>query len=384
VTLERGAARFTDPHTVVIDGARSVTADHFIIATGSRPRLLPEIAVDGHRIMTSDHIGQLPDFPRSLVIVGAGVVGCEFAAIFAGFGRTKVYLIDRADRILPFEDEDVAGVVAANFEASGVTVHRGARLQTMAVVGDQVEYTLVYGDGGTETLRVDHALISVGRVPNTDSLDLDAAGVQRDARGYLVNDDTRTSAPHIYGAGDVTEDIALVSVGEIEGRHAVERICGAARGALSHDNLSTIMFVDPEVGGIGMNELEARKRRLPYQVAVYGYALVNRAIAMRATEGFVKLLVTDDDDLRILGMRTLGVHASTSLQAISLAIATNQSVRVLAELLHPHPSVTEGVQECARLLLASSVNKAHVFPGDLRVCRVRYEDDGAVVECTPW
>jgi dihydrolipoamide dehydrogenase len=322
VQLIRGSARFLDPHTIEVQTRANeptiLKAASFVIATGSRPRALPDLPVDGQRILTSDHVMELPCFPRSMVILGAGVVGCEFATIFANYGQTKVYLIDRAPRILPFEDEDVARVCAVNLEGKGVTVHRRAKLAAMRVVDDQVEYEIEQETGGRETIRVDTALISIGREPNTDELGLEQIGVARKPSGHIVDDDTQTTVPNIYAVGDVTDDIALVNVGEIEGRHAAEKIAGEATRRLSYDNLSTIMFLDPEVAAIGMNELAAQQKRIPYRVAVYGYGMVNRAIAMRATDGFVKLLTSDDDDLRILGMRALGAHASTMLEGVCI------------------------------------------------------------------
>lgn len=381
ITLVRGAAKFLDPHTVQVEGteagqSRRITADHFIIATGSRPRLLEGTDVDGRRIMTSDHISGLRRFPRSLVVLGAGVVGCEFATIFANFGQTKVYLIDRAERILPFEDADVARLCSTNLEAKGVTIHHRSHLVEMKVVDDQVEYTVEHHTGGRETIRAEKALISIGRVPGTEHLDLEAAGVKTGERGHIVVKDTQTSVPHIYAVGDATLDIALVSVGEIEGRHAAERICGVNSGPLAYENLSTIMFLDPEVAAIGLNEQEAQKQRIPYRVAVYNYSLVNRAIAMRATEGFVKLLVTDDDEMRILGMRALGVHASTTLEAVSLMMQHGRSAQELAELLHPHPAVTEGLQDCVRMLTGTSIYKPCVFQSELRLSTIGYADEG--------
>lgn len=383
ITLVEGAARFLDPHTIRVDATESghsrvLTADHFVIATGSHPRELPEVPVDGHRIITSDHIGALDRFPKSMVVLGAGVVGCEFATIFANFGQTKVYIIDRADRILPFEDEDIARVCSRNLEAQGVTIHHAAKLVSMRSIDDDVEYTIEHRSGGRETIRVDQALVSVGRVPSTEGLDLAAAGIEVDAGGHIRVEDTRTAVPHIHAVGDVTLDVALVSIGEIEGRHAAEAICGADPPALCYDNLSTIMFLDPEVAAIGLNEQQAQKDRIPYRVAVYGYSLVNRAIAMRATDGFVKLLVTDDDHLRILGMRALGVHASTALEAVSFMMHHGRSVRELAELLHPHPAVTEGLQDCVRMLIGTSIYKPQVFRNELRLSRITYDDDGRV------
>jgi dihydrolipoamide dehydrogenase len=381
VALVEGTAKFLDPHTIAVEGTapgdhQRITADHFIIATGSRPRPLPGVRVDGRTIITSDHISNLDRFPRSLVILGAGVVGCEFATIFANYGQTKVYLIDRADRILPFEDHDISRVCSRNLEERGVTVHHSAKLIDMRQADGEVEYTVEHGTGGRETIRVDKALISIGRIPNTEGLDLEAAGVPLTDRGHIDVEGTRTAVPHIHAVGDVTLDVALVSVGEIEGRHAAEIICGLEPKPLCYDNLSTIMFLDPEVAAIGLNEQDAQKKRIPYRVAVYNYALVNRAIAMRATDGFVKLLVTDDDELRILGMRALGVHASTALEAVSLMMHHGRSVRELAELLHPHPAVTEGLQDCVRMLLGTSIYKPRVFRNELRLSRISYDDAG--------
>jgi dihydrolipoamide dehydrogenase len=376
ITLVEGSARFVDPHTLEVEAEacapRQVHAKNFIIATGSRPRALDDVEIDGEHIVTSDHVMRLGRFPKSIVIVGAGVVGCEFATIFANFGCTKVHLIDRAERILPFEDADVARVCAKNLEARGVVVHRRAQLISLTRVGHEVEYVIEYPEGGRETIRVECALISIGRVPNLETLGLDVAGVKLDDRQHIVDDDTQSTAAHIYAVGDVTLDIALVNVGEIEGRHAAERIAGVAKHKLSYDNLSTIMFLDPEVAAVGLNEQSAQKQRIPYRVAVYDYALVNRAVAMHATDGFVKLLVSDDEAMRILGMRALGVHASTMIEAVSLMIRYDRSVRELAELLHPHPAITECLQDCVRMLLGTSIYKPEVFTSNLRLARVGY------------
>ena len=374
ITFIRGSASFIDPHRVHIDGPdRIVEAENFVIATGSSPRSLPDIEVDGRFVMTSDHVMRLDHFPRSLVILGAGVVGCEYATIFANYGRTKVYLIDRADRILPFEDADVAQLCATRLEAKGVTIHHKARLLDMKVVDDQVAYTIQHATGGVETITVERALISIGRSPNTRNLGLEKVGVKLSPRGHMEVSGARSvSVPHIYGAGDLTHSWALVSVAEIEGRHAVDQMYDSSVKPLSYDNISSIMFLDPEVAGVGLNEKQAQAARIPYKVAVYGYSMVSRAIAMRATNGFLKLLVSDDDEMRILGMRALGVHASTSIETVALMIHQQRPVSDLAEVLHPHPSVTEGLQDCVRMLLGTSILKPCVFRSQLRVSNIGY------------
>jgi dihydrolipoamide dehydrogenase len=378
IALQNGTARFLDPHTVRIEGtepgqSRSITAEHFIIATGSRPRELDSIQIDGERILTSDHIMRLTHFPKSIVILGAGVVGCELATIFANYGKTKVYLIDRADRILPFEDEDIVRICSTNFEEKGVTIHHTAKLHSMRVVDDQVEYTIEHASGGFEAIKVEKALISIGRVPNTEDLGLDLAGVELSDQGHIICNSGQTSVPHIFAVGDVTYDIALVNVGEIEGRYVVERICGETREELNYDNLSSIIFVDPEIAAIGMNELQAHERRIPYRVASYGFALVNRAIAMRSTQGFVKILVADDEPCLMLGMRALGPHASTMIEAASLLIQLKRPASELGDLLHPHPAITEALQECVRMIRGTSIFKPHVFKSDLRHSRITFD-----------
>jgi dihydrolipoamide dehydrogenase len=301
------------------------------------------------------------------------VIGCEFATIFSNYGRTKVFLIDKEDRILPFEDEDISAALASNLEKNGVVIHRGSSLESMNIVNGKVEYVLNYKDGRHETYTVDHALISVGRVANTDNLGLEAAGVQLNDRGYCVDNATQTTVSNIYAVGDFTADISLVNVGELEGRYAVERIFGKPPRDLIYDNISTIMFLNPEVAAVGMNETQARKRKIPYRMAVMDYRYINRAIAMGKTGGFFKILVSDDDEMKILGMRVMGNHASSTSQAIALMIALDAGIDQLAELIFPHPSVPEGIQECARMLRGKSIVKPEVFNLDLRCYRVDAE-----------
>lgn len=365
----RGHARFVDPQTVQVvrEGVVStVRAQKFIIATGSRPRTLPGIAVDEQRILSSDGIFSMNKLPASIVIIGAGVVGCEFATIFSNFGQTKVHLIDRAPRILPFEDEDVSALVAGNLERKGVVIHHQARLERIEAEPDAVRYLLRYEDGRTEEVAVEKALLSVGRVANVDQLDLELAGVRRDDTGNVVLDGTRSSQPHIHVVGDAMGANMLVNIGEQEGRHAVERLFHVHEEPLSHANVSTIMFLDPEVAGVGLNEQDCRRREIPHRTARIDYSCLARAIAMRHTKGFFKLIVTDDEEMKVLGMRAVGEHASSAIQAVALMISEGMGIARLAALMHPHPSITEGVQECARMLMGTSIFKPEVLNDRMR------------------
>lgn len=368
--LEKGRAQLVGRNEVSIakDNGETllVTGDHILLCCGSRPRYLPHIPIDEKIILTSDGIRNMRDFQKSLVILGAGVIGCEFATIFSNFGNSQVYLIDKADRILPFEDEDVAAIVSESLEKNGAVVHRGASLVRMDIVDGQVEYELEYKDGHREINRVHQALVSVGRVPNLEHLGLDKAGVKLNERGGIWRDDTQTSVPHIYAAGDVATDLSLVNVGESEARHAVERMFGEPGWRLSYENISTIMFLDPEVAAVGINEQEAVRRGLSVKVVKLDYSLLTRAIAMHKTKGFFKILVTNDHAMRIVGMRAVGAHASSAIEGVAYLIHTQQGIRNLANMIHPHPSIIEGIQEALRMLLGTSIYKPEVLKDRLQ------------------
>lgn len=365
----RGTGKLLSMNEVEVTQGESkevVWAENIILATGSRPRYDSSIAVDEKYILTSNGIESITDYPKSLVIVGAGVIGCEYATIFSNFGKTKVYLIDRQDRILPFEDQDISHLVSDNLERRGVTIHHNASLERMEKIGDEVEYELKYPDGTTEIIRVEKALLSIGRVPNIESLCIENAGVEMSKRGIHIGDvDTRTNIPNIYAVGDVSGRIALVNMGEIEARHAVEKIFTNKTEPLSYDNVCTIMFLKPEVAAVGLNESQCIAKNIPVKVVKIDYSVIARAIAMRKTQGFFKIIVTNDDDMKILGMRAVGEHASSAIQAVGLLIKMNASIEVLSELVHPHPSIVEGIQECVRMLLNKSIFKSSVFKDKL-------------------
>ncbi len=356
---KKGTAKLLSNHEVEITNnsvTEVVTGDYIILATGSIPRKLDHIPIDEKIIMTSEGIEKMDDFPESMVILGAGVIGCEYATIFSGFGRTKVNLIDKGDRILPFEDEDVVKVIEANLVESGVHIHRNSQLIRMDIVDGKVEYELEYNDGHNEIYHVDKALVSVGRVPNYDHLWSNNVDISISKRG-IEDNDTQTSINNIFAVGDITADISLVNVGELEGRYAVERIFGKPKRKLIYENISSIMFLNPEVAGVGLNEIQARENGIEYKVVNLDYGIISRAVAKRNTQGFIKLLVTNDKTMKILGMRVVGNHASSAIQAVALLISMDKGIEELAECVHPHPSITEGIQECVRMLLGKSTFK---------------------------
>ncbi len=367
-TYIQGEAKLISENIVSIHNgidSEEIQADYIILATGSRPRKLPHIPIDEKIILTSDGIDKLTEFPKSMVILGAGVIGCEFATIFSNFSQTKVHLIDKGDRILPFEDEDVVKVIEQNLEAKNVLIHRNSQLTEMKVVNDKVQYILEYTDGSKEVFVVDKALISVGRIPNYESLFDDSVQIEMDNRGIKDNL-TQTSLPNVFAVGDITADIALVNVGELEGRYAVERIFGKPTKPLMYENISTIMFLAPEVAGVGLNEIKARELGIDYKIVSMDYGCISRAIAMRNTQGFIKILVSNDDEMKILGMRVIGEHASSAIEAVALLISMDKGIEELTELIHPHPSIIEGIQECVRMLSNKSILKPSVLRNTMK------------------
>lgn len=371
LTFKRGAARLVGQNFVEIDTGgfekEVVEADYIILATGSRPRHLPELPIDEKIVMTSEGIENMEDFPESMVIVGAGVIGCEYATIFSGFGRTKVHLIDKGARILPFEDEDVVRVIERNMENNGVLIHRNSRLVRMEIKNGRVEYELEYDDTSKAVFNVEKALVAVGRTPNYEDLWEDSVDISISKRG-IEDNDTQTNVSNIYAVGDITADISLVNVGELEGRYAVEKIFGSPERKLVYENISTIMFLSPEVAGVGINETHAREKGIDYKVVTLDYSCIPRAIAKRNTQGFIKLLVANDESMKILGLKIVGNHASSAIHAVALLISMNKGIEELAECVHPHPSITEGIQECVRMLLGKSLFKPDALRGRLS-CR---------------
>jgi dihydrolipoamide dehydrogenase len=371
LSYKTGNAKLISQHEIEIDNGgfhrEVVHAEYIILATGSRPRYLPELPIDEKIVMTSEGIEDMDDFPESMVIVGAGVIGCEYATIFSGFGQTKVHLIDKGDRILPFEDDDIVRVIERNMENNGVLIHRNSRLVRMEIKHERVEYELEYNDGSKEVFNVAKALVAVGRTPNYEDLWDDKVGIHISKRG-IEDNDTQTNISNIYAVGDITADISLVNVGELEGRYAVEKIFGNPNRKLVYENISTIMFLNPEVAGVGLNETQAREKGIDYKVVTLDYSCIPRAIAKRNTQGFIKLLVTNDGEMKILGMKVVGNDSSSAIQAVALLISMDKGIEELSECVHPHPSITEGIQECVRMLLGKSLFKPDALKGKIS-CR---------------
>ncbi|RLD67237.1 MAG: NAD(P)/FAD-dependent oxidoreductase [Bacteroidetes bacterium] len=375
LTLKFGHARFVNSEQIEItkdDKKELVSADDFIIATGSRPRDYPGIEVDQSRILNSDGILNLKEFPERMIIIGSGIIGTEFATIFSNFKQTEVHLLDRAHRVIPFEDDDISDFVSKNLEKNGVIVHHTANLRNIKKHDEYLEVVLDYDDGHSRVIEVDIALISIGRVPNNKDLGLENIGAKTDDRGFLkikpncLLQDCGEKT-NIYAAGDITGYAQLVNIAELQGRYVPKTIVKKAQYPLDYSNMSTLMFFRPEVAAVGMNEKSLQKKGIAYKAAYYSNELVSRAIAMRNTNGFVKVIISADGNEKILGMRAAGPQASALIVSIAQLINQGDSLNEVMRVVHPHPSITEGIQECLRILKGKSIFKPEAFPYLIKV-----------------
>ena len=345
----RGMAEFIDPHTVRVAGA-DYGADHIIIATGTTPRWLPAVQRDGELIMSSDEIVSLDRLPESLLILGAGVIGCEFASIFNAFG-CKVTLLDAYPVILSHEDDDVIDFLTDTFRSSGINVIPSARMVDMHVASGRVVTRL---QDGSE-FDTEMALVSIGRMACTAALKLENARVAVDANGFVpISDFCQTNHDHIYAVGDVglrdTElDMSLVHVAEAEGHQAIHHIMSGQQ-PIPMDHIPFIIFTIPLVAGAGENEKTARARYGDVRVARLANRHSHRAHAMRSFSGFVKLIVGPEGNDSLLGVRACGPQADTLIGEVSLCIANDLPYTHLMDAVHAHPSLSESLHNAARML----------------------------------
>ena len=371
VTFMKGWAEFVDKNTVRVkkpDGDNEeIYGDYFILCTGSYPRQLPEIPIDTKMIIDSNHILKLKKFPKRMLIIGAGIVGCEYATMFANFGKTEVHLLDRQNRVIPFEDDDISNFVEKNLEKIGVIVHHDANLREIRKHPQKIDIVLDYHSGKTEFFDVDLILISAGRIPNTIHLGLDKIGVNVNPNMTVTTDYNCKIVDNIYAAGDISGNAALINIAEMEGRFAAKAISGKVLHKLYYNNLSTIMFFNPEVASVGLNEKQCKEKKLAYRMAYLSNCLNGRSIAMRNINGFVKIIISNDDDPIILGMRAAGPQASATIMCLAYQIDMKVPIRQVLKIIHPHPSITESIQECLRSLLNKGIYKKEAFPEYIKI-----------------
>ena len=339
ITLVRGQAAFTDEHTVTI-GDTTVEADNIIIATGSESRMPSITGIDNPRVITSTEALQLQSLPETMVIVGAGVIGMEFASILARFG-SKVTVIEYLKECLPMFDKDIAKRLRKAIEKQGVTFFMDSAVSEIT----DGEVIFKSNKTGAET-RLPCAgapvLIATGRKPSVEGLNLEAAVVDYDAKGIKTDDCLRTSQPHIYAIGDVTGKQMLAHAATAMGFRAVNTILGKS-DKIRLDIMPSAVFTYPEAATVGLSEDACKQLGKPCKCLKGYYRANGKALAIAEPEGMVK--ITADTDGTILGCTAYGAHSADMVQEIAALMNCNATTDDLASIIHIHPTLSEILQD---------------------------------------
>ena len=350
VTHIEGYGRLLGGGKVEVDneGAKQVlTATDIIVATGSRPRDLPFLKIDEERIWSSTGALFQEKAPDSLVVVGAGAVGMEFADIYNAYG-TKVTVIEALDRVLPLEDADSAKEVTRAFKKRGIDIHAGATVQSTEVVDGGVKISFKDSKGEDQVLEVDYVLSAVGRVPNTEDVGLSAAGVAQTERGgfIAVDDAMRTNVEGIWAVGDCAGPPLLAHKGMHEGVVAAEHIGGVGHHTVDYSNIPNCTYCNPEVASVGLTEEQAREQGLEIEVGKFPWVGNGRAVASGHATGFVKV-IRDTRYSEIVGAHIVGPHATELIAEYVMGRHLESTVEEIDRAMHPHPTLSEAVAEGA-------------------------------------
>ena len=349
VRIVRGTASFVGPHEARIeltDGrVENYRFDAALIATGSRPRIPDWVTPDGERVLTTRDCYPPKVFPKSVCIVGSGVTGVEFVHMFESFG-SKVTLVVSRQQVLPGKDPEVAAVLEDDFLRRGIKLLKGARAQSVESDGAEV---VVKCDDGRQ-VRADVVVLAIGSVPNSDGLNLRAAGIESDPNGYVpVNHHCVTNVDHIYAAGDVSGRLPLSSVASMQGRKVAEHVMGLhtrEHRHLDYDKAASAIFTEPEIADVGLAEAEAFASGRKIRVTKVPFSATPKALINSDSRGFVKI-ISDPATGVVLGGSIVGRHAAELISVIALAVTANLKVSDIVESLLVHPALAEALAEAA-------------------------------------
>ncbi len=348
VTVIRGSGTLAAGRRVKVGGDTYEATKGLILATGSRVKGLPQVGleIDKAVVISSDEALFLERAPKTLAVVGAGAVGCEFADVFGAFG-TKVTLIEALPKILPLEDAEASDAVAKSFKKRGIDVIAGASVKQATVGKDKVTLQVEAG-GEKRAVEAEKVLMAAGRAVNTENLGLREAGVELTDRGFIrVNPVTlETSAKGIYAIGDVAGPPMLAHKGSREGVHAAEVIAGQKPHAIRYDNVPSVTYCHPEVASIGLTEAQAKEKGLEFTVGRFPFSANGRARASNETDGFVKILAGKKYG-EILGAHIVGGHASEMIHELAVARENEYTVAEVDLAIHAHPTLSEAIAEAA-------------------------------------
>jgi dihydrolipoyl dehydrogenase len=361
ITLFKGQGRLEGGKTVVVKGDKTevkLQTKSVILATGSRPRTLPGMTPDGKSIVTSDEIFEIKEIPRSLIVIGAGAVGMEFASIFARFGST-VTVIELLPRVLPLEDEEISAE-AGKLLAKQMTIHTGAKTEAALKTASGVEVAFRTAQGEAKTLTADLLLVAVGRGPVTDGLGLESTRVELD-RGYVkVSPRMETGEPGVYAIGDVVAmegrpHPQLAHLASHEGIGVAERLAGKPTEPVNYDHVPSATYCSPEVAGVGLTEAEAKKRGYDVKVGRFAFGNIAKPRIIGQDFGLVKVVAESKYD-EVLGVHMVGPHVTDLVSEACVALRLESTTEELMRTIHPHPTLPEALMQAAEAVYGHAID----------------------------
>lgn len=348
IELIKGTAKITGKGQLTLDDGRKITGKHILVATGSRPMSVPGFEFDEQQILSSNGILAMTELPKSLVILGGGAIGCEFAYVMNSFG-VKVTLVELAEHLLPSEDYQTCAVLEKCFKREGIEIKTGTRALSLEKSPDKVR-VLLEADGEQQSLDTEKVLVVFGRVPNTRNLGLQEMGVKLDQRGYVeVSDYGQTHAAGIFAIGDITSTPALAHVASKEGELAVEYMAGLCPDEKSIDLelVPSAIYCEPQVAGFGLREDQAKTDNIKVKKSVFNYPGAGKTIAVGKPDGLVKVLCCPETN-ELLGAHIVGYNATELLHELLLAKKAELLPEDISEMIHAHPTISEAVMEAMR------------------------------------
>ncbi|WPC41525.1 dihydrolipoyl dehydrogenase [Clostridium sp. JS66] len=342
VKLVRGAGRLVSNKEVEVtkeDGTKeSISADKIILSTGSIPVVPRFLPYDGKNVMTSDEVLNLKEQPKSMIIVGGGVIGCEIGQFLSRLG-TEVKIVEMLPQLLPLEDEDTAKILQRSFKQGKIKFFVGDGISTVEVGEGNVVATLQSG----KKVEAEKMLVAIGRRPYTDGLGLEELGIQADRGKVIVNEYLETNIEGIYAIGDLTISPDLAHVASRQGIVAVENAILDKKKKMSYKAVPGCVFTEPEVASVGMKEKQAKEAGINYKVGKFDFRGLGKAQAMGKLQGFVKV-ITDEKDV-IIGAAIIGERAADMLGELTVACELGLTAEQVGEVIHPHPTLCEGIME---------------------------------------
>lgn len=348
----QGFGRLTAPGRIDVEGTE-YEADHIILATGARPRRMPSIPVDGEHVITSREALALRQLPESMIVVGSGAIGSEFAWFYAALG-VQVTVVEYLPRLMPLEDEEVSKAMERAFRKMRIGVLTSTAVKEVRVNAEGLCEVQVEGKKGAETLTAEVVLSAVGIEANIENIGLEELGVAVERGKVAVDEFYRTNVPGLYAIGDIVPGPALAHVASAEGICCVEHICGLEPAPVDYTTIPSCVFTQPEVASVGLTEQQAQERGIAYKVGRFPFTASGKATAAGDREGFVKLLFDEQD--RLLGAHLVGASVTEMLAEPTLARTLGATAEQIARTIHAHPTMNEGVMEAAEAALGHAIH----------------------------